>query len=98
MPTHAPRQLFPLSSEAKWNEAAADGKVSKEVWDKWIADETVAANATAAAEGAMAAIDTGGDGQPPDALSMLLESLRSGCRIPCEQQGSGTSSGEEELW
>ena len=54
---------WPTSSEAKWSEAAADGKVSKETWDKWVADEVTTAKATAAAEGAVAAIDTGGDGQ-----------------------------------
>mmetsp|Transcript_103663 Transcript_103663/g.297810 ORF Transcript_103663/g.297810 Transcript_103663/m.297810 type:complete len:80 (-) Transcript_103663:1130-1369(-) len=47
-------------NEAKWNEAATDGKVSKEVWEKWVADETVAANAEAAAGGMVAAIDTSG--------------------------------------
>ena len=47
-------------SEAKWNEAATDGKVSKEVWEKWVADETVAANAEAAAGEIVAAVDTSG--------------------------------------
>lgn len=49
--------------EAKWNEAATDGKVSKEVWEKWVADETVAANAEAAAGEIVAAVDTSDDKQ-----------------------------------